>query len=165
MRDFFNKFKIPTILGLGLIFTGIAAGVFLVLREQTFLSQAAPNLTPQNITFTNISDDSVVISWQTTSAVSSFITFGQNNLSEQVLDDRDNNPPAGGLKPHLTHYFTLKNLLPKTNYQFKITSGKITSDILKFETASPLTNGSEFTPIIGSILDGSTPVNDGITYL
>lgn len=163
-----NKYKIPTLLGLGIIFFGISAGVYLVLREQTFLSRAVPNLTPQNITFTNITDDSVVVSWQTLAPVISFISFGQNNPQEQTnLDDRDRNPaPSGaGPKAHLTHYTTLKNLLPQTDYQFKIISDKINSDILKLKTSMPLTGQTGFTPIIGSVLDGNTPLSDGIAYL
>lgn len=166
MTEFINRFKIPTILGLGIILFGIAGGVYLVLREQVFLSQAAPNLTPKDVTFTNIAEDAVTISWQTNSATTSFITFGQNSPGEQtVLDDRDSNPPAGGPKPRLTHYVTLKNLLPKTNYQFKIISGKIISDIKWFETASPLTNQIVFPPIIGSVLDGDSPLESGVVYL
>lgn len=166
MTEFINKFKIPTILGLSIILFGIAGGVYLVLREQVFLSQAAPNLTPKNVTFTNIAEDAVTISWQTNSATTSFITFGQNSPGEQtVLDDRDSNPPVGGPKPRLTHYVSLKNLLPKTNYQFKIISGKITSDVKNFETASPLTNQTVFPPIIGSVLDGDSPLESGVVYL
>ena len=166
MTQFFNKFKIPTLLGLGIIFLGITSGVYLVLQKQTFLSRAVPNLTARNITLTNISEESVVISWQTNSLTASFITFGQSSPSEQTaLDDRDNNPSAGGPKPRLIHYVTLKNLLPKTSYQFKIISGKITSGVQKFETTTPLTNQTGFTPIIGSVLDGNTPLESGIVYL
>ncbi|MDD5147613.1 MAG: dockerin type I domain-containing protein [Candidatus Daviesbacteria bacterium] len=166
MTNFFNKFKIPTLLGLSLILLGIISGLYLVLREQVFLSQAAPDLAPQNITISNIVEDSVTVSWQTNAPTASFITFGQKNPGEQtVLDDRDSDPPAGGPKPHSLHYVTLKNLLPETNYQFKIISGKFASDILKFETASPLTNQAGFTPIIGSVLNGNKPLDDGIVYL
>ncbi|MBI2196229.1 fibronectin type III domain-containing protein [Candidatus Daviesbacteria bacterium] len=166
MQEFINKFKIPTLLGLGIIFLGLVSGVYLVLREQTFLSQAAPNFTPQNITVANIAEDSVAISWQTNSPAASFLTFGQNSPTGQtVLDDRDGNPPAGGPKPRSIHYVTLKNLLPQTNYQFKITSGKITSDTQKFETATPLTSQTGFTPVIGSILDGNIPLENGVIYL
>lgn len=166
MTEFINRFKIPTILGLSIILFGIAGGVYLVLREQVFLSQAAPNLTPKDVTFTNIAEDAVTISWQTNSATTSFITFGQNSPGEQtVLDDRDSNPPSGGPKPRLTHYVSLKNLLPKTNYQFKIISGKIASDVKNFETASPLTNQIVFPPIIGSVLDDDSPLESGVVYL
>lgn len=157
-----NKFKIPTILGLGIIFLGIASGTYLVLKDQIFLSQAAPNVTAQNVTFSNITDTSAVVSWQTGSEASSFVTFGQNNPSEQTsLDDRDTNPT-----PHSSHYVTLKNLLPKTKYQLKIISGRNTSEILQFETSSPLTNQAGFGPIIGSVLqDENTPLDEGIAYL
>lgn len=162
MKDFFNKFRIPTVLGLGIIFIGIAAGVYIVLREQTFLSQAAPSVTPQNIAFTNITDTQIVISFQTNVATISFLSFGQNNPSEQtILDDRD----GSSSKVHLIHYFTLKNLFPKTTYQFKITSGKIPSSIFKFTTASPAQVKVDFTPIIGSVLDGDNPLTEGIAYL
>lgn len=159
MRNAITKLKIPTLLGLGVIILGIAIGVYLVAREQVFLSQATPNLTAQNITVTNITKDSVVISWQTNSPASSFITYGQTTPNEQTgLDDRDN-------KPRSTHYVTLKNLLPQTKYQFRISSGKITSDVLTFETAKPLTNQTGAAPIIGSVLDNNTPLEEGIVYL
>lgn len=161
-----TKLKIPTLLGLGIIIVGMVAGVYLNFKEQIFLSQAAPNFTAQNITITNITDAEATISWQTSSQAPAFITFGQNNPNEQtVLDDRDNLPDKAGPKPHFTHYATLKNLLPKTIYQFKIISGKFTSDILKFETAQPLTNQAQFTPVIGSVLDNDTPLEEGILYL
>lgn len=157
-----TKFRIPTLLGLGIIFLGLASGLYLTLKEQIFLSQAAPNLTPQNITLTNITDDSAAISWQTNLPAASFITFGQNNPGDQtILDDRDTVTP----QPHATHYVTLKNLLPKTNYQFKIVSAKFTSDVEKFQTAEPVTNQTGFSPVIGSVLDGDTPVNDGLVYV
>lgn len=166
MKKFVDKFKIPTLLGLGIILIGIVTGVYLVLREQTFFSQAAPNLTPQNITFTNVTADSIVLSWQTNSPATSFVTFGQVNSQEQTaLDDRDGSPATAGPQPRLNHYVTIKNLLPQTQYQFKIISGKVSSEILKFETAKPATFQAGFTPIIGSVLDGDTALNDGIAYV
>jgi len=162
MISFINKFKIPTLLGLGIIFSGITAGVFLVLKEQIFISNASPNLIPQNIILSNISDDSLVISWQTSQLTTSFLTFGQANPDQQtVLDDRDSSFPNS----HLTHYVTIKNLLPKTSYQYKIFSGKYPSEVFKFTTASPITNQAEFTPVIGSVLDKNRPLSDGVVYL
>ena len=125
MKNTLNKFKIPTILGLGIIVMGIIVGVYLTVNEQIFISRASPNIAAQNITLSNISDDSVTISWQTQTPVSSFITYGITNPgSTVVLDDRDNNNPAGGSKPHSIHYVIIKNLLPKTGYQYRIISGK-----------------------------------------
>lgn len=162
MKGILNRFKIPTVLGLAIIFFGIFVGVFLVARDQIFISRATPDLTPQDVTFSNLTSDSIVISWKTNSPTSSFINFGQQNPTEQTaLDDQDQASP----KPHSVHYVTLKNLLPKTSYQFKIISGKTSSDIFRFETPNPLTNQTKFTPIIGSVLDGDIPLNEGLVYL
>ena len=163
MRDIFSKLKIPTLLGLGIIFVGIIAGVFLTLKGQVFTSQASVNAKAENITLSNISDNAVTISWQTSVPTPSFVTFGQTNPNETtVLDDRDPNTPP---KSHFLHYVTLKNLLPKTVYQYKIISGKISTETDKFTTAAPLTSQSNLRPIIGSILDGDKPLNEGIVYL
>lgn len=162
MRDFLNKFKIPTLLGLSVIAFGIFGGVFLNLREQTIISKASPDVTPKNITLSNIGDDSVTISWQTSTPVASFVKFGQANSDERViLDDRDTKNP----QPYTIHYVTIKNLLPKTTYQYKVVSNKIQSDILKFTTAVPLSAQTGFQPIIGSVLDNNTPVEEAIIYL
>lgn len=162
MMRFINKFKIPTLLGLGIILTGIGVGVFLVLKEQTFISSASPDTKPFDITFSNISEDSVTVSYQTNAEVTSFVSFGAANPDEQtLLDERDTGKP----KPHKIHYVTLKNLTPKTSYQLKITSGKKLSDVLKFETAQPPTVQTGFTPVIGSVLDADGPVTEGVVYL
>ncbi len=162
MKDFINKFKIPTLLGISLILIGIGAGVFLVLREQVFLSGAATSSQPENINVSNIEDTSVSISWQTSSPSFGFITYGQNSPTEQtVLDDRDTKTPQS----HNIHYVTLKNLMPKSTYQYKIVSGKITTETLKFTTASTIIKQNGFRPIIGSVLDEKNPLVEGIAFL
>lgn len=166
MKNFLVKFKMPTILGLGVIVFGIAAGVFLTVKEQTFISSAYPNVNAQNITLSNISDDSVTISWQTEAPVVSFVTFGQKNPSEvTVLDDRDLTATSSGPKAYLLHYVTIKNLLPKTTYQYKIISGKNLTEVNKFETASPLSSQNTLRPIIGSVLEEDKPLDEGVVYL
>lgn len=156
------KFRIPTILGLSIIIFGIIIGVFLVLGKQTFISKATPDISPQNITITNITDNSVTISWQTQSPVTSFLTYGQINPNEQTaLDDRDVKLPSA----YLIHYVTLKNLLPKTDYQYKIFSGATSTDTFKFSTATPATNQTSFRPVIGSVLTEDKPLDEGIAYL
>ena len=162
MKNFLNKFRIPTLLGLAFITSGIVAGVFLTLREQSFISKASPDITPQNITISNTSDDSITISWQTDNPVLSFITFGIDNPEEQtVLDERDGKTP----EPHLVHYVTIKNLLPQTTYQYQIVYGKTKSEIAKFTTATPLSKQIDLNPIIGSILADNKPLTEGIAYL
>ncbi|OGE26838.1 hypothetical protein A3C26_02960 [Candidatus Daviesbacteria bacterium RIFCSPHIGHO2_02_FULL_39_12] len=156
------KFRIPTILGIGMILFGIIAGVLLVLKEQGFISQASPDIKAQNITITNITDNSVTISWHTQTPVASFLTYGQTNPNEQaVLDERDTKLPSA----HSVHYVTVKNLLPKTEYLYKIISGKTATDILKFTTATPASSQINFRPVIGSSFAGDQPLDEGIAYL
>lgn len=166
MKAFLSKLKIPTLLGLAIIIAGIIVGVFLVLREQVFTSRASPDATPKNITLSNLTDAEATISFETSAPVFSFITFGQTNPDEHTaLDTRDSNPREGASKLHSIHYFTLKNLLPKTVYQYKVITGKKSSDILKFTTAAPLSQQSGFKPIIGSVLYKDAPLSEGIAYL
>lgn len=164
MIHFFEKFKIPTLLGLGIILIGISSGIFLVLREQILISKASPSITPLegSINFTNIEDSAVAVSWQTANPASSFVTYGKDNPGEQTaLDDRDQRSPNS----HIVHYVTLKNLLPKTEYQLKIVTGRLSSDIFRFKTASPATTRNNFGPVIGSVLENDKPIPEGIAYL
>lgn len=166
MKDLLNKFKIPTVLGLAVIVVGLVSGVYLIFREQIFLSRAAPNITPLNVIFSNQTGDSVTVSWQTVSPAASFVTYGQNNPSEQIsLDDRDSEQQTSTPTPRQIHYTTIKKLLPKTKYLLKIVSGKFSSEVYNFETSAPLAESGEFTPVIGSVQQAGMPVEDGVVYL
>lgn len=162
MKKTFSKFRIPTLLGLGVILVGIVAGVFLVLNEQTLISQAAPDASAQGVNVTNIVNNSVAISFTTSVNVPSFITYGINSSDEKtLLDDRDSKKPTY----RKIHYFSLKNLQRETNYQYKITTGKKTSEILKFKTAKDETLQNGFSPIIGSVLSENKSLKDGFVFL
>ncbi len=161
MKNLFSRFRIPTLLGLTVIALGIAAGILLSLKQQTFISQASPDLLPQNITVSNVSDTTATISWQTSSPSTSFIRFGQNSLDEQtVLDDRDQKNP----KAHLMHFVSLKNLSPKTIYEYRVVSNT-SSDTRNFTTATPISSQTGFQPIIGSVVSNNLPLNDALVYL
>ena len=164
MPNILNKLKIPTLLGLTIIILGMGAGLVLILQNQptSILTRAGADEIPENIEITNIEDKSITISWQTISKVPGFITFGVNTHDEQtVLDDRDNDKP----NPRNTHHITLKKLSPQTIYQYKIFSGKFSSNIEKVTTPSTLSNFNNLNPVISSVLQGNTPVSDAIAYL
>lgn len=161
MKRNFIKFKIPTLLGLSIIVLGIVVGVFLTLQQQIIVSKASPDVTAQNITLSNLTDNEVTLSWTTPTPASSFISLGQTTLNEQTfLDDKDSKTP----KPHLMHYVTVKNLLPKTTYQYKIVTGKISSQG-QLTTATPTNLQTGARPVIGSVLDEDKVVEEGIAYL
>lgn len=165
MRNSLQKFKIPTLLGLGIIILGTAAGVFLVsFGNQNFFTQADVSLKPENIQITNAEDESVTISWQTLKPTSGFVTFGQENPDKQsMLDDKDNKLPTS----RTFHHVTLKKLIPQTTYQFKIISGNYNpNQILKFMTSPSKLEQNGYKPIIGSVLDlDGQPLKEGLVYL
>lgn len=161
MTSFLNKLRIPTLLGLSVLLIGISAGVYLVARQQNFFAKASPNLAAQNISLANISDTQVSISWQTQIETPAFITYGQTLADQVALDDRDSSSP----KPHTIHHITIKNLLPKTTYQYKIVAGKYTSTPSSFTTTSPASMQNGFNPVIGSVLNGGQPLDEGVVYL
>ncbi|OGE36318.1 hypothetical protein A3B45_02330 [Candidatus Daviesbacteria bacterium RIFCSPLOWO2_01_FULL_39_12] len=158
----FERFKIPTLAGLGIILAGIVAGVVLILSEQTFLTEASPNFTPKNITVSNIDDASATISWQTGAATYSVVSYWLIPLQQmEGVDERDTQTSS----TFTSHSVKLKNLQPKTTYQFKVISGKIKSDTLTFQTAALSTSQDNFGPIIGSVLDNDKFLTDGVVYL
>lgn len=164
MKNFFDKFKIPTLLGLSIIFIGIITGVYLVLKEQIIISRASLDTTPikDSVIFTNIEALSVVLSWQTANPVASFVSYNASSGDEQtILDDRDQTTP----NPHIFHYFTLKNLLPQTEYQLKIVSNGKPSQIFHFKTAPDVTNLNNLNPVIGSVLEENKQLDEGVVYL
>lgn len=162
--DFLNKFKIPTLLGLGIIIVSIGVGVVgLVMGRQVYTTQASPDQNPQNIIISNITNSSVTISWHTSASVSGFIQYGQSSPDEHtVLDIRDETKPQN----HTSHYIVIKNLIPQTTYQYKIFSGKlIYPEVLKFITSAPIVAQNKYSSIIGSVLNKDKPITDGVVYL
>lgn len=162
----FKDFKIPTLLGLGVIIVGIIAGVFLVARDKVFITKAFPDLIAKEITLSNITDNSVTISWVTDGETTGFVRYGQNSVDENsALDERDNDLSKSGPKPHTIHYIVVKKLIPKTTYKYKVISGSLTdSEIATFTTSDPQTANYQ-KPIIGTVLENGTPIEEGIAYL
>lgn len=160
--SFISQFRIPTLLGLTIVLLGTGAGVVLVLQQQTITSKASSDNTPQNITFSNVEDENITISWQTSTPTTMFLSYGQNAFDKTTLDDADSSSPSS----HLTHNFTLHNLTPQTTYQFKIISGRYTyPQILQFTTTAAYSSQNGFKPVIGSVLAGDQPLSEGLVYL
>jgi len=118
----FKEKKLPTILGIIILIIGLAAGVFLVTQGQTIFLRASPEVTPNQIKVTNISDNSLTISWTTQRETSGFVRYGEtSSLAITLADDRDQ--VTGETGSFTTHYVTLINLKPDTDYYYKIGSG------------------------------------------
>lgn len=141
-----------------LLIAGLAISILLISTRTSFFSKAGVSDQPQNIRISNISDNSITISWITALKVPGFINFGvDQNLGSTVLDDRD----LGGNNVRFTHHVTLENLNPATTYMFKIGSGSTLYDDqgkLFTQTTAPITNE---TPPLPETLFGKVTKSDG----
>ncbi len=146
--------KIPTLLGLAIIIGGLAAGVALVLRNDSLKLEASQSLIPKNIIVSNVSDNSVSIYWQTDKPTSGFITAGTTStLGSTFHDDRD----SKNTQNYQLHFVTLSNLTPNTLYYYRIKSGSIAhpwEETLSFKTLSPLPAVDQ-QPLVGTIFNSS----------
>lgn len=115
--------RLPTILGLLVLFLAIMGGIILIQQGSSFLLRASPEIIPQQVKMTNITDNGFAISWITDDQTPGFVKYGPDvNLAAVSTDDRDQ--LSGKTGSFFTHHVTLKNLNPATNYYFKIGSGK-----------------------------------------
>jgi hypothetical protein len=161
--------KIPTLLALFILFFTIGIISLFVQRIST-KKMGTSSQEPMNLMVTNISDTSVKIIWQTSTAVTGMVTLtGPNKSKITAYDERD---VAGKLNTYLTHSVAVKNLTPNTNYTVTISSnGKpfISKDKpYSFQTGPTIldTTVSGFEPSYGSIKtsDGK-PANGGLVVL
>jgi len=140
--------RIPTLIGLLILIIGIAVSVFLINKSTRWFTRAAPETTPKQIKFTNITNNSFSVSWITDEATSGFIKYGTTKLDQVARDDRDEQASQTG--NFITHHVTLQNLNPATTYQFQIGSGGATYD----------NNGQNHQVITASALTTSAPPSD-----
>lgn len=168
-QTIWNK-RIPTLFGLILILIGIVTTTYLVQTGVIVIGRARETNTPQNIRITNIQDTSFSVSYTTKEAVAGSLSYGEiTTLGNGSLDDRDQE--TGNVSNYKIHHITLKNLKPKTQYYFSITSGgnSFVNKNLPFEVSTAaklLATPSAKQPIVGKVVtpDGEKP-KEGIVYI
>lgn len=111
-----KKEKIPTILGIGFLILGIAAGVMLISNRQIFRLRASPEIAPKNVRVSNISEGSFSVSWTTNKETRGFIVWGES--SESINKTRLDLSNTSSF----IHYLLIDNLSPSKSYYFKINS-------------------------------------------
>lgn len=114
-----KNIRVPTLLAIILILSGIFTTNLLLQKKTSFLTKANPRIYPKKVRITNLSDTRFTISFVTEEPTISFLSYGPSkNLGNIVQDDRDS--LSGKTTPSITHYLTLSNLRPDTVYYFKI---------------------------------------------
>ncbi|RJQ35880.1 hypothetical protein C4559_05980 [Candidatus Microgenomates bacterium] len=170
MRNKFWEKRIPTLLGLIMIFFSVGVTSYLVKTGTSFIGRASPPETPENVRITNISSNSFAVSYSTADQVLGSLSYGKDkDMGTTVIDDRDQQ--TGNLNTHKIHYITVRNLTPSTKYYFSITSGQTT--FLNSAQPFEVTTGSQVDaspsdqqPVVGKLVleNGNLP-QEAILYL
>ncbi len=161
--------RIPTLLALLILFTGIGSAVYFDQSSKTLFSKAEESAIPLDVHFTNISQSSMTVSWLTSKATTGIIEVASLNQDKRTfLDDLDSDNVS---RTHTTHYISLSNLTENTLYQIKIISGSdcrnpASCPINQQKTSVKMDAGSVLPPAHGTIksADGNA-VERAIVYL
>jgi hypothetical protein len=149
--------KIPTLLALVILSVLMIGGITLkfYLDKTSFFKKDQP--VPQNINLSNLTPTSISISFDTPQAVETQIIYStdKNLLSnpQEAADDRDSRSTG-----RLFHFSTLQNLVPNTQYFFKLkVSGNSYPDQpLSFSTPKDQNlEKKEWEPLVGSVIDSN----------
>ena len=84
-----RNLKLPTILGVLILFSGLIAGIYLINSSQVFKLSANIEAIPKNVRFSNIINTGLTISWTTDVLSNGFVKWGtkQNSLSKVALEE------------------------------------------------------------------------------
>jgi len=167
MKKPLSERKIPTLFGIFAILIGIFLTSYVSGNINIFQGHASSSEDPKEIRISNISDSSFTVSYHTDSQIIGSLLYGDTTPNTSVFDDRDQ---RGSLTNRLSHYITVKNLLPSTTYAFDIISGQTTytsgSIPFKVTTAPTISFPASGSAVTGSILlpSGEAP-KEGIVYI
>ncbi|HNP89274.1 MAG: hypothetical protein BWY24_00012 [Microgenomates group bacterium ADurb.Bin219] len=155
------------LLGFGAILIGLGGLLFLIQNPTIFRSQAAPEPTPKEVKLTNLSENSLTVSWLTDFPTKGLLFYSESNdlLKKQVaFDDRPSQPSSK------IHHITLKDLYPGKTYYFLLVSGeeRFDNNGRPYEFTTPATPAA--TPLPPFILKGrilntnQMPANEVLVY-
>lgn len=157
-----KKGRIPTILGIAFLLSGIAAGVALIQSRQVFKLGASPEITPKNVRVSNITEGSFTISWVTDKATFGFVRWGGGASPDKVKI-----PPSS--TPSFTHSVSIGELVASSTYYFNINSDGKDFDnngvSWKVKTGPSLPEQPEANVISGSVVNTTqNPVDGALVY-
>lgn len=156
--------RIPTVLGLFFLITGLLGGVYLTNLQTGFLTKASGDCQPINLQITNVTHNSVDISFTTSGECLAIVS-----LKDRLINDIRAVVSAQAVQPSKIHYYQLDGLASSTSYQFSlINDGRsINDDKFVFSTApKPKNPVSPSNLAWGKVLNpDNTPANNSIVYL
>lgn len=109
-----KKNQIPTFLGILILICGIIFGVYAINSRQNYKLSAVGDLTPQNVTISNLTASSLSISWTTEKEALSFIKWGENPQALKQIAKNNNSNKS------YVHHITIDGLKPSSDIFFNI---------------------------------------------
>src|SRR3989344_4001448 len=159
--------RIPTILALMIILTGIGTAIYFEGNWQNLTSKASQTPQPNEVHLTNISDNSFTVSYLTDTAKIGSIQVQGPDKNTFILDDRDID---GMARARTTHMFTVSGLQQNSQYKISFTSQKTCNKnkclLFTQKTGPKLVKSLNLPPISGQIVDKEKrPIDGAIIYL
>lgn len=165
-KGFFDR-RIPTVFAIFILLGGLAITSLLITQGTFTTSKASPQEEPQNVRIVNITEDSFTVMFTTNSPTVGAISIENTSPPRLAYDKRD----SSGQKTFVSHFVTITDLKPKTDYKFNIISnGDLYLDQGKSYSAltAPITaiKAPNTFPLAGSVtLPNATPGNDVLIYV
>lgn len=159
-----KNIKLPTILGVIVLFFGVIAGVFLINSRQVFKIGANVASIPKNVRVSNITNNSVSVTWTTDIESKGFVKWGKSELSlnKVALEEE--------AEPSIVHSANINAIDAGSSIYFKINSDSKDYDnggiAWQAKTSDSSIESNTNHIASGTILDsnGSTPAK-AIVYL
>ncbi len=122
-----KEHRIPTWIAIFILLAGISVGVVAIQKPSVPFLQATPDIAPDQVEITNLTDTSFTVSWITSQPATGFVQYGANNQTQLVARDiRD--PLSGDFVQYTTHLVVISGLTPNSSYAFNIHSQDKTYD-------------------------------------
>ncbi|MDX9738831.1 MAG: fibronectin type III domain-containing protein [Candidatus Dojkabacteria bacterium] len=96
---------------------GIPLTIFAVYQGIQYLSKASADVTPQDVVITNLTTNSLTVTWFTQSSADGYVVPLLNGVEQSPVRDKR------GSGKRTSHYVELRSLEPSTKYSFTIVSG------------------------------------------
>ncbi len=142
--------RIPTGAALIFLFLAIWVTSFFIQKGVIFVSRASPDKTPQNVVISNVTENSFTVNFTTTSQTVAGVSVEGAGAPFVAYDQR--NKSGGEQSPFFSHYITVSDLSPKTNYRFSVLSDGQTF----------LNNGDKYTVTTGDKITSPPPTQNPI---
>lgn len=153
--------RIPTLFAILLLISVLIIGVTVFLQREDLLNKNKDLNAPFDIQVSNLTANSVTITWQTINPNLTKLSYGDGLvLYKDGFDDRNKE-----VLRH-THFVTLKELEPAKKYLLRIGDGLYSypNNPLEFKTLGD--DDGTLQSIVGTVLDGNLrPVDEAILVL